>query len=127
MARIDTLFKARPELGVCRMQQELTTTESPINLKRVRRLRRLMSLEAVYPKPNLSKPAEGHQIYPYLLGDVAIEGANHVWLTDTIYMPMASGFLYLYALIDWYTRFVLRWRLSNTLLFDFALTLYRTH
>lgn len=121
MARIDKLFTDRPELGVRRMQQELTTAEFPVNLKRVRRLMRLMSLEAVYPKPNLSKPAEGHQIYPYLLKDVAIEGANHVWSTDITYIPMANGFLYLCAVIDWYTRFVLSWRLSNTLLVDFCL------
>ncbi|WP_410528578.1 IS3 family transposase [Spirosoma sp. KUDC1026] len=121
MARIDKLFTDRPELGVRRMQQELTTAEFPVNLKRVRRLMRLMSLEAIYPKPNLSKPAEGHQIYPYLLKDVAIEGANHVWSTDITYIPMANGFLYLCAVIDWYTRFVLSWRLSNTLLVDFCL------
>ena len=121
MARIDKLFTDRPELGVRRMQQELTTTESPVNLKRVRRLMRLMGLEAIYPKPNLSKPAEGHQIYPYLLGGVVIKGANHVWLTDITYIPMANGFLYLCAVIDWYTRFVLSWRLSNTLLVDFCI------
>lgn len=121
MERIDKLFTDRPELGVRRMQQELTTTETPVNLKRVRRLMRLMSLEAIYSKPNLSKPAEGHQIYPYLLGGVAIEKPNHVWSTDITYIPMANGFLYLCAVIDWYTRFVLSWRLSNTLLVDFCI------
>lgn len=100
MARIDKLFTDRPELGVRRMQQELTTTDSPFNLKRVRRLMRLMGLEAIYPKPNLSKPAEGHQIYPYLLRGVAIEEANHVWSTDITYIPMANGFLYLCAVIE---------------------------
>lgn len=78
-----------------------------------------MSLEVIYSKPNLSKPAEGHQIYPYLLGGVAIERDNHVWATDITYIPMANGFLYLCAVIDWYTRLVLSWRLSNTLLVDF--------
>jgi putative transposase len=121
MARIDKLFTDRPELGVRRMQQELTTIGSPVNLKRVRRLMRLMDLEAIYAKPNLSKPAEGHQVYPYLLGGVSIEAANHVWSTDITYIPMANGFLYLCAIIDWYTRFVLSWRLSNTLLVDFCI------
>ena len=121
MVRIDKLFTDRPELGVRRMQQELTTTNSPINIKRVRRLMRLMDLEAIYAKPNLSKPAEGHQVYPYLLGGVSIEAANHVWSTDITYIPMANGFLYLCAIIDWYTRFVLSWRLSNTLLVDFCI------
>ncbi|WP_394369977.1 IS3 family transposase [Spirosoma endbachense] len=121
MAQIDKLFTERPELGVRRMQQELTTTQTPVNLKRVRRLMRLMSLEAIYCKPNLSKPAEGHQIYPYLLGGVTIEEPNHVWSTDITYIPMANGFLYLCAVIDWYTRFVLSWRLSNTLLVDFCI------
>ena len=100
MARIDKLFTDRPELGVRRMQQELTTTETPINLKRVRRLMRLMSLEAIYSKPNVSKPSEGHQIYPYLLGGVAIEKPNHVWSMDITYIPMANGFLYLCAVIE---------------------------
>ena len=121
MVRIDKLFTDRPELGVRRMQQELTTIDCPLNPKRIRRLMRLMDLEAIYPKPNLSKPAEGHQIYPYLLGGVAIEEANQVWSTDITYIPMANGFLYLCAVIDWYTRFVLSWRLSNTLLVDFCI------
>lgn len=121
MARIDKLFTDRPELGVRRMHQELTTPDEPLNIKRIRRLMRLMGLEAVYPKPNLSKPAEGHQIYPYLLRGVPIESRNHVWSTDITYIPMATGFLYLCAIIDWHSRFVLSWRLSNTLLVDFCL------
>jgi len=121
MVRIDKLFTDRPELGVRRMLQELTTIDCPLNPKRIRRLMRLMGLEAIYPKPNLSKPAEGHQIYPYLLSSVVIEEANQVWSTDITYIPMANGFLYLCAVIDWYTRFVLSWRLSNTLLVDFCI------
>jgi putative transposase len=120
MERIDKLFTDRPELGVRRMHQELTTPDVPVNIKRIRRLMRLMGLEAVYPKPNLSKPAEGHQIYPYLLRGVSIESRNHVWSTDITYIPMATGFLYLCAVIDWHSRFVLSWRLSNTLLVDFC-------
>lgn len=121
MARIDKLFTDRPEMGVRRMQQELTTSEYPLNPKRIRRLMRLMGLEAVYPKPNFSKPAEGHQIYPYLLRGMPITHRNHVWSTDITYIPMANGFLYLCAVIDWYTRFILSWRLSNTLLVDFCI------
>ena len=84
MDRIDKLFTDRPELGVRRMHQELTTPEEPLNIKRVRRLMRLMGLEAVYPKPNLPKPAEGYQIYPYLLRGMSIDTRNHVWSTDII-------------------------------------------
>ena len=121
MARIDKFFTDRPELGVRRMHQELTSVDKPLNVKRIRRLMRLMGLEAVYPKPNLSKPMEGHQIYPYLLRNISIEARNHVWSTDITYIPMATGFLYLCAVIDWYSRFVLSWRLSNTLLVDFCI------
>lgn len=120
MERIDKLFTARPELGVERMCQELTSSEQPINVKRVRRLMRLMGLEAVGPKPRLSKPQPGHTIYPYLLRGVVIERPNQVWSTDITYVPMASGFLYLCAIIDWFSRFILSWRLSNTLLADFC-------
>ncbi|WP_310587714.1 IS3 family transposase [Fibrella rubiginis] len=120
MERIDKLFMARPELGVERMCQELTNSEQPVNVKRVRRLMRLMGLEAVGPKPNLSKPHPGHTIYPYLLRGVVIERPNQVWSTDITYVPMANGFLYLCAIIDWFSRFILSWRLSNTLLADFC-------
>lgn len=120
MLRIDKLFTDRPEMGVRRMHQELTTEADPLNIKRIRRLMRMMGLEAVGPKPNLSKPQPGHTIYPYLLRGVAIDRVNQVWSTDITYVPMASGFLYLCAVIDWYSRFILSWRLSNTLLADFC-------
>lgn len=120
MERIDKLFTDRPELGVERMCQELTSPEQPVNVKRVRRLMRLMGLEAVGPKPNLSKPQPGHTIYPYLLRGMAIDRPNQVWSTDITYVPMANGFLYLCAIIDWFSRFILSWRLSNTLLADFC-------
>ena len=81
---------------------------------------RLMGLEAVGPKPNLSKPQQGHTIYPYLLKGLVIDRPNYVWSTDITYVPMGSGFLYLCAVIDWYSRFILSWRLSNTLLADFC-------
>ena len=86
-----------------------------VNEKRVRRLMRIMGLEAVAPKPNLSKPAKGHKIYPYLLRGVTIDGPDHVWSTDITYIPMAKGFLYLTAVMDWYSRYVISWRISNSL------------
>ena len=121
MERMDRLFTARPEMGVRRMHQELTTSSAPVNIKKVRRLMRLMGLEAVGPKPRLSKPQPGHTIYPYLLKGVAIERPNQVWSTDITYVPMKNGFLYLCAIIDWFSRFILSWRLSNTLLTDFCI------
>jgi len=120
MLKIDKLFTERPEMGVRRLHQELTTEADPLNVKRIRRLMRLMGLEAVGPKPNLSKPQPGHTIYPYLLKGMVIERPNQVWSTDITYVPMATGFLYLCAVIDWYSRFILSWRLSNTLLADFC-------
>lgn len=121
MERIDRLFTARPEMGVRRMYHELTTPDKPINIKRVRRLMRLMGLEAVGPKPNLSKPQKGHTIYPYLLKGLVVDRPNYVWSTDITYIPMANGFLYLCAIIDWFSRYILSWRLSNTLLADFCI------
>jgi putative transposase len=120
MQRIDQLFTARPELGVRRMQQELNSVNQSVNVKRVRRLMRLMGLEAIYPKPKKFNLPEGHQIYPYLLRGIPIEASNQVWSTDITYVPMASGFLYLCVIMDWYSRFILSWRLSNTLLTDFC-------
>lgn len=121
MERIDRLFTSRPEMGVRRMHQEITTLDTPVNIKKVRRLMRLMGLEAVGPKPRLSKPQPGHTIYPYLLKGVAIERPNQVWSTDITYVPMRNGFLYLCAVIDWFSRYILSWRLSNTLLADFCI------
>ena len=80
-----------------------------------------MGLEAIYPKPRLSAAGRGHQIYPYLLRDVTIERPDQVWSTDITYVPMAAGFMYLAAVIDWYSRYVLAWRLSNTLDGSFCL------
>jgi putative transposase len=86
-----------------------------INRKHVQRLMRLMGIEALYPKPNLSRPAPGHETYPYLLRHVMIERPHQVWSADITDCPVPSGFLYLVAVIDWYSRFVLSWELSNTL------------
>jgi putative transposase len=92
-----------------------------VNRKRVQRLMRLMGIEAIYPKPNTSKSTPGHRIYPYLLRGLAVERVNQVWSIDITYVPMRQGFLYLVALIDWHSRYVLSWRLSNTLDVSFCL------
>jgi len=113
MRRIDELFLAHPFLGSRRMARMLS--RSPVNRKRVQRLMRLMGIEALGPKPNTSKPAPGHKIYPYLLRGLTIERPNHVWAADITYIPIGEGFLYLVAIIDWASRAVLSWRLSNTM------------
>lgn len=91
-----------------------------INRKRVRRLMRQMGIEAIYPKPRTSQPGEGHKIYPYLLKGLTIDRPNQVWATDITYIPMERGFMYLIAIMDWYSRRVLAWRLSNTMDADFC-------
>jgi putative transposase len=93
----------------------------PVNRKRVQRLMRLMGLEAIYPKPRLSLAGRGHRIYPYLLRGVTIERPDQVWSADITYFPMASGFMYLAATIDWFRSYVVAWRLSNTLDGSFCL------
>jgi putative transposase len=92
-----------------------------VNRKRIQRLMRIAGIEALYPKPNLSRPAPGHEIYPYLLRGVSIERPNQVWSTDITYIPMHGGFLYLVAVMDWFSRFVLSWELSNTMETGFCL------
>ena len=93
-----------------------------MNRKRVQRLMRLMGIAALGPKPRTSKPAPGHRIYPYLLRNLTIERANHVWAADITYIPIGRGFLYLVAIIDWASRAVLAWRLSNTMDVSFCLS-----
>jgi putative transposase len=116
MRLMDEEFMKHPFHGVIGMRDFLRLEKDFwVNEKRVRRLLRLMGLEAVAPKPNLSKPAPGHKIYPYLLRNVPIDGPDHVWSTDITYIPMPKGFMYLTAVIDWYSRYVLSWRISNTL------------
>jgi putative transposase len=97
------------------MTEWLIERGGEVNRKRVQRLMRTMGLEAIYPKPRLSLAGKGHKIYPYLLRGVAIERADQVWSADITYVPMAGGFMYLAAVIDWYSRYVVAWRLSNTL------------
>ena len=121
MRRIDELFTAWPFLGSRRMTAMLRAEGVFVNRKRVQRLMRLMGIAALGPKPRTSKPAPGHRIYPYLLRNLTIERANHVWAADITYIPIGRGFLYLVAIIDWASRAVLAWRLSNTMDVSFCL------
>ena len=120
MRLIDEEYTRRPFYGSRRMMRWLQDRGYGVGRHRVRRLMELLGLEAVYPKPKLSQPGEGHKIYPYLLDGVAITRINQVWSTDITYIRMAEGFLYLVAVIDWFSRFVLSWALSLTLEVDFC-------
>ena len=115
MRRIDAPFTARPFFGARRIARTLSEEGFPIDRKRVRRLMRVMGIEALGPKPRTTKPAPGHRIYPYLLRDLTINRPNQVWAADITYIPIGRGFLYLVAVIDWASRAVLSWRLSNTM------------
>jgi hypothetical protein len=127
MALIDRQYLARPYYGSRRMAAWLATQGHLVNRKRVRRLMRLMGLVAIYQRPNTSKPAAAHKIYPYLLGGIMIERVNQVWCSDVTYIPMAKGFLYLVVVMDWVSRAVLGWRLSNTLGAEFCVEASRKH
>ena len=115
MRRIDELFTTWPFLGSRRMTALLRAEGHAVNRKRIRRLMGEMGIAALGPKPRTTKPAPGHKIYPYLLRGLAIERPNQVWCADITYIPVGSGFLYLVAIMDWASRAVLSWRLSNTL------------
>jgi len=121
MRLIDEEYTRHPFYGSRRMTLWLSQQGQAVNRKRVQRLMRLMGLEAIYPKPKLSVADRQHKVYPYLLRDVAIERVDQVWSTDITYVPMTHGFMYLAAIIDWYSRYVLAWRLSNTLDGEFCL------
>jgi putative transposase len=121
MRLIDEQYTAQPVYGSRRMTVWLQGQGHLVNRKRVQRLMRLMGLEAIYPKPKLSLAGQGHKVFPYLLRDVAIERVDQVWSTDITYVPLVSGFMYLAAVIDWYSRYVIAWRLSNTLDGSFCL------
>ena len=115
MRLMDEQFTRTPFYGTRRMTAWLQRQGHAVNRKRVARLYRVMGLEAIYPKPNLSRPHPAHRVYPYLLRGVPIERVNQVWSTDITYLRLAKGFAYLVAVIDWHSRYVLAWRLSNTL------------
>jgi putative transposase len=122
MGRIDELFTRWPFLGSRRMRAMLRAEGALVNRKRVQRLMRGMGIAALGPKPRTSKSAPGHTIYPYLLREMTVERANQVWAADITYIPIGRGFLYLVAVMDWASRAVLAWRLSNTMDVGFCIS-----
>ena len=118
---IDKQYADTPYYGSRRMEALLKRNGYQVNRKRVRRLMKVMGLEAIYPGPNTSKRNHEHKVYPYLLKGVSIGKINQVWSTDITYIRMVNGFMYLTAVMDWYSRYVLSWRLSNCLNIDFCL------
>ena len=115
MALMDRQYLKTPFYGSRRMKAWLLKEGYLVSRKRVQRLMRLMGLEAIYRRPNTSKLAPGHRVYPYLLKGVDVSRVDQVWATDITYIPMAQGFLYLVAIMDWHSRRVLAWKLSNTM------------
>ena len=121
MRLIDEIHLQWPFYGRRRICGELEDRGHVVNRKRVQRLMRQMDLRALYPRRRTSQPGKGHKIYPYLLRDLAIERPNQVWASDICHLPMATGFMYLVAIMDWHSRRVLSWRVSNTLDTDFCI------
>ena len=115
MRLLDEQYTRTPFYGVERMTAILRARGDAVNPKRVRRLLRVMGLEAIYPRPRASQPAAGHRIYPYLLRGVEISRRDQVWSTDITYIRLRHGFIYLCAVIDWFSRYVLAWEVSPTL------------
>lgn len=115
MRIMDTLFTDNPTLGVEGMTDELAELGHHYNVKRVRRLLRKMGVEPIYPKPNLSRLGKAEYVHPYLLRGLTIDGPNHVWAIDITYIAMKKGFMYLTAIIDVYSRFIVGWQISNTM------------
>jgi len=121
MHLIDEEYTKTPFYGSRRIREILKRKGYLINRKRIQRLMRLMGIEAIYPKPNLSKPYPGHKIYPYLLRNKTVDRVNQVWGIDITYIRMKHGWLYLVAIMDWVSRYVLSWELSTTLEIDFCI------
>jgi putative transposase len=121
MELIDRHYMNWPFLGWPRMTLYLHSLGYEVNVKRVRRLMRKMGIQAIYPKPRTTQTAKGHKIYPYLLRNLDIVRPNQVWSTDITYIPMPKGFMYLTVIMDWFSRYVITWELSNTLESRFCL------
>lgn len=115
MERLDRLHLDHPELGSRKLAVLLSSPGEAVNRKRVQRLMRLMGLECLFPRPKCTVTSQCHTKYPYLLKGLKIDGVNQVWSADITYVPMPCGFMYLAATIDWYSRLVVSWRLSNSL------------
>ena len=120
MRLIDEEYTRHPFYGIERMTAVLRRRGHAVNPKRIRRLMRLMGLEAIYPKPKTSRPHPAHKVYPYLLRNKVVERPNQVWAADITYIPMSRGFMYLVAVMDRHSRKVLSWRISNTLDTEFC-------
>jgi putative transposase len=120
MRLLDEQYTATPFYGVRKMTEVLRARGFLVGPKRVRRLLRVMGLQAIYQRPNLSRPAPGHRIYPYLLRGVVVNRPDQVWSSDITYIRLHSGFVYLVAVIDWFSRYVLAWEISTSLESDFC-------
>ena len=121
MRLLDEWHLEHPVYGSRRLTVLLNQSGHPVNRKRVRRLLELMGIEAIYPRRKVQGPGEAHQIFPYLLRDLEVSGPNQVWCADITYVPMAYGFMYLVAVMDWWSRYVLAWELSNTMEAEFCI------
>ena len=126
MRQIDEIYTAHPYFGVRRMTAWLRKMGKIVNKKRISRLMQRLGLQAIYPKPRLSDPNKQHKKYPYLLRDVAIERRDQVWSTDITYIRLEKGFVYLAAVIDWHSRYVLSWSVSITMEADFCIDALKT-
>jgi putative transposase len=115
MRLLDEQYMRTPFYGCPRMTATLRRQGYDVNHKRIQRLMQKMGLQAIFPRPKTSIAGKGHKIYPYLLRGLEITRTNHVWSSDITYIPMRQGFMYLVAIIDWFSRYVLAWQLSNTL------------
>jgi putative transposase len=120
MRLIDEQYLKAPSWGSRSMRNHLRRLGYKVNRKRIQRLMRIMGLEAIYPKPRTSRPHPEHKVYPYLLRNLTIDHPNQVWAADITYIPMSRGFMYLVAVMDWHSRKVLSWRISNSLDSDFC-------
>jgi len=125
MRRIDEEYTRHPFYGTRKMRDWLQRQGYAVNRKRVQRLMRRMGLESVAPKPNTSRPAPEHKVYPYRLRGLAIERTNQVWCADITYIRLSKGFVYLTAVMDWYSRYVLAWEVSVTMESSFCVARWR--
>lgn len=121
MNAIDALYTKRPFFGVRRITDHLVIPGVTVNHKRIHRLMQVMGIQAIHPKPNLSKPGKNHEVYPYLLRGLNITSPNQVWGTDITYIRVNGSFLYLVAILDWFSRYVVSWELSDTLCTEFCI------
>jgi len=127
MDAIDEIYTKRPFYGVRRITKQLHRDGTMVNHKRIHRLMRILGIEAIYPKPNLSKNNMSHPVYPYLLKNKIITLPNQVWGIDITYIRLKKDWLYLVAILDWHSRYVLSWELSDTMSVGFAVRLYKKH